>query len=245
MPEYTTGEIAKLCGVSVRTIQYYDSRGILAPSGLSEGGRRLYSEEDVAKMKIICFLRELGLSINSIKELLTEERSGEILSILLTEQEKKLKSELEDKELQLKKVTELKQLLKKDSHFTISSIGDMAYVIENKEKLKKTRFLLIPVGIAMDIVEICTLIYGIMTGKWLPFALGMCFVFAAGALASAFYYKRTAYICGVCHTVFRPAFRKCFFAHHTPDMRKLTCTACRHHGFCVEIYKKENQNNHE
>ncbi len=111
MPEYTTGEIAKLCGVSVRTIQYYDSRGILAPSGLSEGGRRLYSEEDIAQMKIICFLRELGLPINSIKELLTEEHSGDILSILLAEQEKKLKSELEDKELQLKKVTELKQLL--------------------------------------------------------------------------------------------------------------------------------------
>ncbi len=241
MPEYTTGEIAKLCGVSVRTIQYYDSRGILAPSGLSEGGRRLYSEEDIAQMKIICFLRELGLPINSIKELLTEEHSGDILSILLAEQEKKLKSELEDKELQLKKVTELKQLLNKD----IASIGDMAYVIEHKEKLRNTRFLLIPAGIAMDIVEIWTLIYGIMTGKWLPFALGMCFVFATGLLASVFYYKRTAYICSVCHTVFRPAFHKCFFARHTPDMRKLTCSACGHHGFCVEIYKKENKTENE
>ena len=32
---YTTGEIAKLCGVSVRTVQYYDDRGILIPSALS------------------------------------------------------------------------------------------------------------------------------------------------------------------------------------------------------------------
>lgn len=46
MSKYTTGEIAKLCGVSVRTVQYYDTRGILAPSELSEGGRRLYSEDD-------------------------------------------------------------------------------------------------------------------------------------------------------------------------------------------------------
>ena len=60
MSKYTTGELAKLCGVSVRTVQYYDTRGILVPSELSEGGRRLYSEDDLKLMKIICFLREAG-----------------------------------------------------------------------------------------------------------------------------------------------------------------------------------------
>ena len=50
MSKYTTGEIAKLCGVSVRTVQYYDERGILIPSELSEGGRRLYSEDDYKKI---------------------------------------------------------------------------------------------------------------------------------------------------------------------------------------------------
>ena len=58
MSKYTTGELAKLCGVTVRTVQYYDTRGILIPSELSDGGRRLYSEDDVKRMKIICFLRE-------------------------------------------------------------------------------------------------------------------------------------------------------------------------------------------
>lgn len=57
MSKYTTGEIAKLCGVTVRTVQYYDARNILVPSQLSEGGRRLYSEADLKRMKIICFLR--------------------------------------------------------------------------------------------------------------------------------------------------------------------------------------------
>ncbi len=56
MPKYTTGELAKLCGITVRTVQYYDTRGILIPSELSEGGRRLYSEDDLKRMKIICFL---------------------------------------------------------------------------------------------------------------------------------------------------------------------------------------------
>ena len=50
MSQYTTGEIARLCGVTVRTVQYYDSRDLLVPSELTEGGRRLYSEEDVKRL---------------------------------------------------------------------------------------------------------------------------------------------------------------------------------------------------
>ena len=58
MSKYTTRELAKLCSVTVRTVQYYDTRGILIPSELSEGGRRLYSDDDLRRMKIICFLRQ-------------------------------------------------------------------------------------------------------------------------------------------------------------------------------------------
>lgn len=47
MSKYTTGELAKLCNVTVRTVQYYDKRGILIPTELSEGGRRLYTESDL------------------------------------------------------------------------------------------------------------------------------------------------------------------------------------------------------
>ena len=66
MSKYTTGEIAKLCGVTVRTVQYYDARGILIPSELTEGGRRLYSEDDLKRMKVLCFLRELDQPIDAI-----------------------------------------------------------------------------------------------------------------------------------------------------------------------------------
>lgn len=89
MSKYTTGEIAKLCGVSVRTVQYYDERGILIPSELSEGGRRLYSEDDYKKLKIICFLRDAGISIKSIGELLSESNPSSVISVLLEKQEQR------------------------------------------------------------------------------------------------------------------------------------------------------------
>ena len=73
MSKYTTGELAKLCNVTVRTVQYYDKRGILIPTELSEGGRRLYSESDLQRLKVICFLREVDVPIDAISQLLEEE----------------------------------------------------------------------------------------------------------------------------------------------------------------------------
>lgn len=55
MAYYTTGEIAKAAKVTVRTVQYYDRQGLLHPSALSEGGRRLYEEKDLTLLKLICF----------------------------------------------------------------------------------------------------------------------------------------------------------------------------------------------
>ena len=133
MSKYTTGEIAKLCGVTVRTVQYYDKRGILVPSELSEGGRRLYSEDDVKRMKVICFLRDLGLSIDSIRQLLAEEDPGSVIQLLLDQQETELKEEITEREERLKKLQELKAGLKSLTQFSIESIGDIAYIMANKK----------------------------------------------------------------------------------------------------------------
>ncbi|MCM1545101.1 MAG: MerR family transcriptional regulator [Ruminococcus sp.] len=234
MSKFTTGEIAKLCGVSVRTVQYYDSRGILKPSELSEGGRRLYSHQDVELMKVICFLRELGLPIKSIGELIAEEHPEDVISILLDEQEKLLSAEIGEKQSQLDKIRELRKTLKTVEQFSVGTIGDVAHIMENKKKLRKNRAILIIVGIIMDIIEVGTLIWGILKGVWWPFAVGMCIVIAAGVGISYFYFKNTAYICPKCHKVFRPKFKEAFFAMHTPKTRKLTCPECGHKGYCVE-----------
>lgn len=241
MSKYTTGELAKLCGVSVRTVQYYDTRGILIPSQLSEGGRRLYSEEDLKKMKIICFLRELDLPINSIKELLSEEHPEEVISLLLSEQERSLRAEIGEKQKRLGMLEELKAELKKVTQFSVESIGDIAYSMENKKKVRRMRMVMLAVGILMELIEIGTLILWIRTGVWWPFAAGMCAVAAMGIWISVFYFKRTVYICPKCHAIFKPAFRQAFWAPHTPNTRKLTCTACGHRGFCVETYGREEE----
>lgn len=236
MSEYTTGEIAKLCGVTVRTVQYYDTRGLLVPSKLSEGGRRLYSEEDLKMMQIICFLRELGLPIDSITQLLSEPDSSSVILLLLDQQEKELRDKISKDQTKLNKLEELKRGLKDVENISVESIGDIAYIMENKKKLKKVRMVMLGVGLPINIIEIAAIVLWIVKGIWLPFVLWLVMDIVFGVLISRYYYRQVAYICPQCHAVFRPAFKDMFWAKHTPNTRKLTCTSCGHHGFCVEIY---------
>ena len=147
MSKYTTGELAKLCGVTVRTVQYYDTRGILIPSEFSEGGRRLYSEDDLKRMKIICFLRELDLPIDAISQILKEEHPEKVISLLIDQQETVLSDEISEKQEKLEKLRELKNGLKNKEAFSLESIGDIAVIMEGKKKLKRMRWRMILTGI--------------------------------------------------------------------------------------------------
>ena len=239
MSLYTTGELAKLCNVSVRTVQYYDTRNILKPSELSEGGRRLYSEEDVKRMEIICFLRDAGISLSSIEELISEEEPEKVISILIEQQEKMLAHELEERQTKLELLAQMKSELKKIEKFSIDSIGDIAYIVENKKKLQRMYAMLVIIGLPLSIYECFSIIYGIITGNWW-FLLGYVLIgIPYGVGISAYYFKNVAYICPDCHTIFRPAFKQALFANHNTTLRKLTCTHCGYHGFCIETYKKE------
>ncbi len=242
MSEYTTGELAKLCGVTVRTVQYYDSRGILIPASLSEGGRRLYSEDDLRKLKIICFLREIGLSIDSISKLLAEENPENAIRLLLEQQEALLRDELSEKKEKLEKLTELKKGLRRYENPDPQHIGDVARLIEDKKALKGMRARIIAIGLVADIIEWVTVLLWIFTGTWWPFAVGMPIVIAICVWISRFYFDSVDYICPECHTVFKPVFKEAFWARHTFTARRLTCPQCSHFGFCVETYGKENSN---
>lgn len=236
MSKYTTGEIAKLCGVTVRTVQYYDTRGILIPSELSEGGRRLYSEDDLRRMKIICFLREMDLPIDAIFKILKEEHPEKLISLLIEQQETILSDEISGKKEKLEKLRELKNELKGKTDFSIESIGDIAVIMESKKKLKKMHRMMVLTGIPVSALQWFSIIFWIVKGIWWPFVVWVLVAVPWGILISRYYFNHVKYICPECHEVFKPAFKEAFWANHTPTARKLTCTGCGHKGFCVEIW---------
>ncbi len=239
MSKYTTGELAKLCGVTVRTVQYYDTRGILVPSELSEGGRRLYSEADLKRMKIICFLRELGLPINSISQLLSEADPGSVISLLLEQQETLLKEEIGDRSEKLARLEALQKELRSVKAFSVDSIGDAAYVMTSRKKLRKIRLTMLFTGIPVTAIQWAAILLLIVRKIWWPLLIWAAVAIPWGILISRYYFKSVAYICPQCHTVFKPSLKEAFWAKHTPNTRKLTCTSCGHHGFCVEVAAEE------
>lgn len=238
MSKYTTGEIAKLCDVSVRTVQYYDSRGILIPSELSEGGRRLYSEDDLKRMKIICFLREVGLPINSISELLAEADPASVVSILLGQQESILQEEICERQQKLEMLLKIKKELKSINNFSVESLGDIAQIMKAKKKLKKIRITMLLSAIPLAIIQWGSIILWIATGVWWPFLIYVAVGIPYAIWISRYYFKNVDYICPQCHEVFKPRFKEAFWASHTPTTRKLTCPKCGHKGHCVETCKE-------
>ena len=236
MSKYTTGEVAKLCNVSVRTVQYYDERNILIPSELSEGGRRLYSEDDLTRMRIICFLREIGLPINGISKLFAEEKPQNIISILLEQQEKDLREELSQKQTQLNLVEELQRQMKGLPNFSVESIGDVAHIMKSKRKLRRMRWAMILIGLPVTALQWISIILWITKGLWWLFPIWVGLAIPYGIGVSICYIRRVAFICPECHEIFRPKFKEFFWANHTPTMRRLTCPKCGRRGLCVEIY---------
>ncbi|PWL41252.1 MAG: MerR family transcriptional regulator [Clostridiales bacterium] len=70
MEKYSVSEVAKLTGISVRTLHYYDEIGLLKPSELSESRYRYYDREALAELQQILFYRELDFPLREIREMM-------------------------------------------------------------------------------------------------------------------------------------------------------------------------------
>lgn len=68
--EYSTGDLARATGNTVRTIRFYEEQGLLRPAIVSGGGHRRYTEEDLDRLRLIADLRELGLPLSEIRAVL-------------------------------------------------------------------------------------------------------------------------------------------------------------------------------
>lgn len=69
---YSVGQIARLAGVSVRTLHHYDEIGLLSPADRSGAGYRRYADEDLRKLQRIMFYRELGFALDDITDLVND-----------------------------------------------------------------------------------------------------------------------------------------------------------------------------
>ena len=71
MEEYTINNLAKMAGISTRTLRYYDECGLLSPRRISTNDYRVYGQQEIDRLQQILFYRELGIGLDEIKRILS------------------------------------------------------------------------------------------------------------------------------------------------------------------------------
>lgn len=94
---HTVKAVAKLANITVRTLHHYDHMGLLSPQTTSQAGYRLYTDADLERLQQVLFFRELGFSLQEIKEILDHpgfDRREALVSHrnLLLEKQKRLQA---------------------------------------------------------------------------------------------------------------------------------------------------------
>ena len=124
-------EVAKLTGITVRTLHYYDEIGLLKPSEITEAGYRLYSREDLEILQQILFFRELDFPLSQIKEIMNNPNY---------DKEEALKKQKELLIQQRQRIEGLIKLIEKriegDNNMSCKEC-DMNEIEENKKKYAK------------------------------------------------------------------------------------------------------------
>lgn len=124
-------EVAKLTGITVRTLNYYDEIGLLKPSEITEAGYRLYSREDLEILQQILFFRELDFPLSQIKEIMNNPNY---------DKEEALKKQKELLIQQRQRIEGLIKLIEKriegDNNMSFKEF-DMNEIEENKKKYAK------------------------------------------------------------------------------------------------------------
>lgn len=92
----TVGQLAKKMNTTVRTLQYYDKKGLLSPAAESEGGRRLYDNKDMAMLHQILSLKSLGFSLEDIKNRMKTLDDPQEIYKMLQKQENSIHQEVEN-----------------------------------------------------------------------------------------------------------------------------------------------------
>jgi DNA-binding transcriptional MerR regulator len=90
---YNTGQVARLAGISARTLHHYDTIGLLVPSRRSPAGHRLYAATDLQRLQQILFYRELGFSLREIAAILDDPTANAAMH--LRRQRRLLKQRIE------------------------------------------------------------------------------------------------------------------------------------------------------
>ena len=106
--KFTIGKLARLAGVNIQTVRYYERAGLLHPISKTGAGYRLYGEGELKRLRFVRHAKELGFTLKEIKELMelrvdSPSACAEVL--------KRAEEKLRDVEEKIEKLNELRGIL--------------------------------------------------------------------------------------------------------------------------------------
>ena len=111
---YSSGEFARMAGVTLRTIRYYDKQDILKPSFVSEAGARFYTDKDFARLQQILLLKYLGFSLEDIREMLVGDMDYHFMLNSLDIQLKLVRDRIEQMQLVERAIKDTSEEIRKE-----------------------------------------------------------------------------------------------------------------------------------
>ena len=78
---HTVGTVARMAGITVRTLHHYDEIGLLKPGGRSDAGYRRYADADLDRLQRILFYRELGFGLDQIKDVMADGNADAVVHL--------------------------------------------------------------------------------------------------------------------------------------------------------------------
>jgi DNA-binding transcriptional MerR regulator len=126
--QWKVGEIAKLTGLTIRTLRYYDQIGLYSPSGHSDSGHRLYTESDISRLQQIQSLKELALSLEEIKSVLAGDQYSpfEVISLQIA----RLKETITIQQKLLKELENVSSLMQTKKLLTLEDFTKLLGVMK-------------------------------------------------------------------------------------------------------------------
>ncbi|MEA5039915.1 MAG: MerR family transcriptional regulator [Clostridiaceae bacterium] len=235
--EYSTGEVASLCGVSVRTVQYYDREKLVCPSSLSEKGWRKYTKADVERLKCICLYKTLGFSLEQIRAVMESDRPLSLLTGTLEAQEQDLTRRIESLADMRRKLRAVCEETECGRMPPLKSVDDLNRLMVQKAAARRAFWE--NVATVGAILSLLGLSVGLAIYRGhMPIPL---FVIATAALAGRFLCYRggqNTYICPECGQKFRISFAYgCLSRSGGAKGRMLKCPHCGHRGWMNNDYQ--------
>jgi DNA-binding transcriptional MerR regulator len=125
------GALAKRAGLTVRTLHHYDEIGLVSPSGRTRSGHRMYGDADVERLQRVLSLRQLGLSLEQIRELL--EAPGWTLEEVLEEHVKHVRERIRVETALYERLEGITKLLRSTGRASVESLLELMEMMMNAE----------------------------------------------------------------------------------------------------------------